>query len=48
MGRYETTYRGLLFAGAYMRNLWEGGGDGRGVTLFGWKEDNREEEEKKR
>lgn len=43
MGRYETTYHGLLFADAYMRSLWEGGGDGRGVTLFGWKEDKREE-----
>lgn len=28
-----------------MRSLWEGGGDGRGVTLFGWKEDKREEGE---
>lgn len=38
-----TTYRGLLSAGAYMRSLWEGGGDEREVTLLGWKE---EEEEK--
>lgn len=27
-----------------MRSLWEGGGDGRGGTLFGWKEDRKEEE----
>lgn len=32
-----TAYLGLLFADAYMRSLWEGDGDGRGVTLFGWK-----------
>lgn len=38
-----TTYRGLLSAGAYMRSLWEGGGDEREVTLSGWRE---EEEEK--
>lgn len=43
-GQILTTYLGLLFADAYMRSLWEGGGDGRGVTLFGWEE---EEEEKK-
>lgn len=42
MGTYETTYLDLLFADAYMRSLWEGDGDGRGVTLFGWKEEKEE------
>lgn len=46
MGRRSTTHLGLLFADAYMRSLWEG--HGRGVMLFGWKEDKREEEEKKK
>lgn len=46
MGRYETTYHGLLFVDAYMRSLWVGGGGGRGVTLFGLKEGKREEEKK--
>lgn len=46
-GQILTTYLGLLFADAYMRSLWEGGGHGRGVTLFGWTEDKEEEEDKK-
>lgn len=42
------TYLGLPFADASMRSRWEGGGDGRGVTLFGWtveEEEKNEEEE---
>lgn len=39
MGAYEMTYLGLPFADASMRSRWEGGGDGRGVTLFGWTEE---------
>lgn len=35
-GQILAPYLGLLFAGAYMRSLWEGGVHGRGVTLFGW------------
>lgn len=46
-GQTLTTYLGLLFADAYMRSLWEGGGDGRGVTLFEWKDKKEEDEEKK-
>lgn len=46
-GQRVTTYLGLLFAGAYMRSLWEGGGHGRGVTLIGWMRDKEEEEEEK-
>lgn len=36
---YGTTYPDLLFADAYMRSRWRGGGDGKGVTLFGWVEE---------
>lgn len=46
-GQILTTYLGLLFADAYMRSLWEGGGHGRGVTLFRWAGDKKEEEEEK-
>lgn len=28
-----------------MRSRWEGGGDGKGVTLFGWVEEEEEKEE---
>ena len=44
-GGSETTYHPLLFAGAYMRSLWEGGGDGRGGGLGGGEAGGRGEEE---
>lgn len=46
-GQIQTTYHGLLSADAYMRSLWEGGGHGRRVTLFGRMGDKEEEEQER-